>query len=533
MKKCLFSLFVLISFVCPLGAQVLLHESFEGISFPPPGWSVINAGAGNDWTHNFNSSYASSGVKSMKYSFTSAAAANTWAFTPAIQLDSADSVTITFDQRVGLSTFAEAMKLTVGNAPTVASQTTILYSSNSLTNTLYTQRSTTFVPDSAGVFYFAFNCSSPVDRYILYVDNIRIFKPVVKDAAILSLSVATGCSLGSSEPVSVVIKNSGSDSLTYLPIHYSINEAPPVSEIITTSVAPGNSITYTFAALADLSVPGFYSIKAYTALPNDGDPYNDTITQITEHIQGSLAVKSSVDQVLIPDNSTSGANSVIAFCGLPTVLDGTSCGLDYLKIDSLNHSWISDLTIYLISPVNDSILVSDGNGGGTANIRNVIFKDSGNINIGTVNSGGIPSGVYHTESPAGLGAFNTGQDPNGDWKLCIKDNASGDVGKICKWTLAFTGVTSADADTKENESVLIYPNPTRNNITVDLRKCVDTDYIRIINNYGNVVYTKTIERSADKQIDLEVGQFENGVYFVQIIAGAQISTYKIIINNNN
>ena len=141
-----------------LVSQVLVYEGFEGITFPPAGWTVLNNGAGNIWTQNSTAAYAASGTQSMVYTFTSSAPAAAWAFSPGVALDSADSVTITFQQRVGLPNLAEALKVTVGMAPAAAAQTTVLYNNNSLTNTVYAQRTATFIADSTATYYFAFNC---------------------------------------------------------------------------------------------------------------------------------------------------------------------------------------------------------------------------------------------------------------------------------------------------------------------------------------------------------------------------------------
>lgn len=528
MKRKLLLLLMIVASHYHMLSQVLVQEGFEDVAFPPAGWTILNTGAGNVWTQNTIAAFAASGTQSMVYTYTSSAPAATWAFTPAIQLDSADSITITFDQRVGLSNLAEALKVTVGNAPTSASQTTILYNNNNLTNIGYTERTAIYIADSTGTYYFAFNCYSAADRYKLYIDNIRIAKPILKDALLQSLSVPqAGCTLGASEAVTVVIKNNSVDTISNFPVNYSINGLPLVTETVSTAIPPGNSLAYTFTAGADLSVAGSYTIHAGTDLNNDDDPYNDSLTKYTEHIASGVMTKSSTETVLIPDNFLPGVYSGITFCGLPGSLNGSSFAIDYLKIDSINHSWIADLSFYLFSPTNDSILVSAGNGGGSGNISNVVFADSASVNVGTINSGGIPPGMYHTESPAGLAAFYTGQNPNGTWKLKVKDTQAGDAGKICKWTLAFKGST-AITETIEKFDFEVFPNPTNGSVILHL-KTTDPSIVMLTNARGQLLYKKELKQSGDYSQQLQLETYGQGIYFLQVIQNQQTLTKKVVV----
>lgn len=497
-------------------AQVLLYENFESSVFPPTGWIITNNGSGNQWIQNTNANYASVGTKSMVYSFTSAAPASAWIFTPAIALDSADTVTITFDQRVGLANLSEALKVTVGLAATIASQTTILYNNNNLTNTVYTQRSATFIAPTSGNYFFAFNCYSVADKYRLYVDNIRIAKPITINAKLQSLNViSSGCQHTDSEPISINVKNTGIDTISQFVAQYSINGGNIIAETVSTQLAPNNNYSYTFSALANLSATGTYTVSANIVLPNDGDPYDDSALVITEHIASGQFVKSFNGNAIIPDNSNAGVVAPITFCGLPTVLDGTNIEIDYLSIDSIEHTWISDLILYLISPSNDSILLSANNGGGTANIINVVFADSAQTNINSVNSGGIPSGYYHTENLQGLSTFNNYQDFNGAWQLKVKDAVGGDVGKICKWTLALKLTTSLK-EFNTNEIAIVYPNPTQNKTQINLKQKTQTADIQILEVSGKVVFQEKKEPLNDYFYDLELTNYKSGVYFIRL-----------------
>ena len=178
MKKTihLLSIMVLAVFLLPkLGFSQLLSESFEGTTFPPPNWLIVNNGSGHNWVQNTSSADASVGSKSMKYIFDSNNAADTWAFTKGLSLTNGVSYDITFDYKT--KAFPEKLKVTVGNAQTVASQTTTLWDNNggtSITSTTYSSAAITFTANATGTFYVAFNCYSDADQFFLFVDNIVV-----------------------------------------------------------------------------------------------------------------------------------------------------------------------------------------------------------------------------------------------------------------------------------------------------------------------------------------------------------------------
>lgn len=147
-------------------------EGFE--SWPPAGWTFINAGAGNAWAA---STTAHSGSGSMYYAYNSAQPANAWGITSAQTLQAGTTYTISFWYKVQSASFPENLKVTVGNAATVVAQTTTLWDNNggaSLANTAWAQGTATFTPSSTGTYYFGFNCYSIADQWNLYVDDVSI-----------------------------------------------------------------------------------------------------------------------------------------------------------------------------------------------------------------------------------------------------------------------------------------------------------------------------------------------------------------------
>lgn len=91
-------------------------------------------------------------------------------------------------------------------------------------------------------------------------------------------SPVSGCSLSSTENVTVRIFNFGPGTITTpFNVSYSINGGPAVTELVAAPNIPANtSFLYTFVTQADLTVPGSYTIDATVTLPGDPTPGNNT-----------------------------------------------------------------------------------------------------------------------------------------------------------------------------------------------------------------------------------------------------------------
>ncbi len=86
-----------------------------------------------------------------------------------------------------------------------------------------------------------------------------------------------GPGLTSTEPVSLKIKNEGTESITGVTMAYTINGGTAVTENASSlTVGPNQYATYTFNATANMAEPGPYNILAYTLNTNDPNHANDT-----------------------------------------------------------------------------------------------------------------------------------------------------------------------------------------------------------------------------------------------------------------
>lgn len=111
---------------------------------------------------------------------------------------------------------------------------------------------------------------------ILAIDNIKIAEAKNDVATIYGYSHNKKPDATSNEvPVTIRIQNFSPNTITNVPVSYSINKGTPVKEIITKKILPFNSYNYTFKTKIDLSKQGAYNISLNVNYPNDENPKNN------------------------------------------------------------------------------------------------------------------------------------------------------------------------------------------------------------------------------------------------------------------
>jgi subtilisin-like proprotein convertase family protein len=143
----------------------------------------------------------------------------------------------------------------------------------------------------------------------------------------------------------------------------------------------------------------------------------------------STAVPRSID-----DLST--VTSQLSFSGLNSVTDVN------ITFD-ITHSFAGDLDVYLISPLGTQVELFSGVGGQFNNFTGTTLDQDADTSIA---DGTAP--FTGTFSPEGLLSDFNGENPNGIWRLLIRDTADGDEGTLNSWSLEIAGqelFTTTDA----------------------------------------------------------------------------------------
>jgi subtilisin-like proprotein convertase family protein len=149
-------------------------------------------------------------------------------------------------------------------------------------------------------------------------------------------------------------------------------------------------------------------------------------------------------EMFIPDSADEGIEASVTVSGMTGLvqdLDVTfpamgDCSTDELA--ALAHTYLSDLTITVISPDGTSVRLMDSQGGSGNNLCGTVFDDEAAQAIGG-------SSAPFTGRWRALDSLSTfdGKDPNGVWKLRVVDDAGGDVGSLRRFALSFSEATEA------------------------------------------------------------------------------------------
>lgn len=163
---------------------------------------------------------------------------------------------------------------------------------------------------------------------------------------------------------------------------------------------------------------------------------------------GAVSIPSSGTATPYPSN--------IAVSGLPAT--GAGVYVSSVTLNGFSHTWPSDVDVMLQSPSGQNVIIlSDAGGSTSVSNINMTFSDaaaavapgvltSGTFrptNVGTPDNFPAPGPGSLTQATPLLSSFTSANNPNGDWKLFVLDQAAGDLGTITSWSITFSVVPTA------------------------------------------------------------------------------------------
>ena len=117
------------------------------------------------------------------------------------------------------------------------------------------------------------------EKFFIHIDNVALKDVFPNDASVSELLAPLNvCSFSNSETISVTVNNEGENSISNFDIFYQINNETPVNETITETIASNSSYNYSFSQTADLSAANQFDLNVWSALENDDNTTNDTLT---------------------------------------------------------------------------------------------------------------------------------------------------------------------------------------------------------------------------------------------------------------
>lgn len=115
--------------------------------------------------------------------------------------------------------------------------------------------------------------------------------------------------------------------------------------------------------------------------------------------------------------------------------------------------------------------------------------------------------------------FHTTANPNGELR-----------GQVTKMTACDALTTSVTSVSNLLSNVAIFPNPTTGKLTLGVESIASSDYTLSVRNLlGATVYQQSLSfPEGYQQLELDLSDFSQGVYFITLSNGANLTTHRVI-----
>ncbi len=499
------------------GSKTSLNESFEGTTFPPMGWTLIDADADGENFFAYSTGSAHTGsFSATSASWTSAAGPLTpdnHLVTPALIVATGDTLSFWYAAQDAAYPSDKFQVLVSTSGKAAADFTDTLYL-KTITDSTWTEQKLSLTAYANDTIYVSFNHFDCTDWFYMKLDDIVTASTVYfpPDMAVTDITAPiSGCGLGSSEDVTIEITNNGPDPVSTFDIAFKVDNGTYTTESYSGTAIPGfGSTTYTFTAKADLSTAGSHTITAKVTYTADTDASNDEMTGTVENFAGatipytmgfeageSLAAWTLIDVAgdaatwyPIENGQNPNNGTGYAYCTSPSSDDWliTPCldlvsGQDY-EVSAWFKTKVGGNESF-------SIMIGQSNdaAGLTTKLKDVTVaadaydKTAATFTVAT-------SGLYYI-------GFHANSASSAQ-TLYIDDIMIDDI---------FTGINNSST----NNAVSMYPNPADN--LLNIRSAQSINNIKIVSVIGQEV--KSVNPAAN-QITLDISNLESGIYFVTI-----------------
>ena len=398
------------------------------------------------------------------------------------------------------------------------------------------------------------------------IDQISLIDTVGIDLAIDSItSPVSSCGLGSNATVTVSISNKGLSSISNFPIAYVLNNGTPVVETVTSTILPGNSLSYSFTTTVNLQTVGNYSMTAYASIAGDGNLLNDTATSTI--ISGFAQLLDNNNTFYGNDfegatnnwvtygtnnsweiNTPNSAYITGPFNGNNAYVTSASGNhnaneVSYIETPCFDLSFFNvadafDLEFYMLykSEAGEDQLwmeITTDNGGTWSkvlpDVASINFYNNATDNVWEgFSTGGIGTYIPVINTVTGIGGLS-------QVKFRFAFNSNGSIqndGFAIDDFVIKTILTSTEANSIIAADFSIFPNPTKDLVTIGFDNVKEGQYnLSIVDVKGQVFSNELFNvtsNNSKKVIDLS--SVEKGVYFVRIVSGETSVTKKLIVN---
>lgn len=388
--------------------------------------------------------------------------------------------------------------------------------------------------------------------------------PINIDASLADLTPANNgvflSCISNTLDVGVTINNEGLNPISNIPVHYSINGQPPVSEIYTGTIASGANFNYNFTSLA-VPASGNNNLVVWVGISGDGNSTNDTVlSQFTFSNSLAKTIPWSDDfESFSSCNTTSNCEAEICSLNNDFVNDGNGV------FDDID--WRTDAGGTPSTGTGPSMDFNPGTTGGkylyleasgscTNKQANLISPCIDLVNVANP----VLNFAYHMDG-SNVGSLHLDVFVNGAWVNDIAPSISGSqgsswltkaislspyIGSVINFRLRgitgsgfssdiaiddvqITGNSTVGLDDLESDfNFTIYPNPSNGvfNYIYSGGSVLD---IKLYDVNGKVVYGQNISAiSSNKAEVIDIRKHSDGIYMLVLTKGSDRITKRIV-----
>lgn len=376
------------------------------------------------------------------------------------------------------------------------------------------------------VFPFWADNSSGI--YQVWTVGITYGPPPVNDVVVGPfLSLPGTFVAGTNYTIKAKFTNAGSANQTNVPTRFSVNGVQVgTGNIASLPSGAQDSASFTWNPAA----AGNYTLRIYSGLAVDENRLNDTVTTtVNVSPSGTVILQTGICRNGLNKNITD-FNTIYDTINvnIPTAFNVVDVNC---KIDTVTHTWDSDLAFTLSHLAASSGIISNVGGSGD-NFIGTMLNDSA---VTPIASGTAPfTGTYQPSSP--LTSFNN-NPTNGAWILAIADGAGGDTGYLKAWCLYITyqgllgGIHTVEIPNQYSLSQN-YPNPFNPTTTIKYgipKAGIVT--LKIYDLLGREVTTLVNERKDPGvyNVDFNATNLASGIYLYKITSGDFSAVKKMML----
>lgn len=417
----------------------------------------------------------------------------------------------------------------------------------------------------ANTYWFSVRTIGPnqtVGRRAIAIEKLPGVLCAGPDASVSSVSAPESeyysCMNLNNVPVIATISNTGTATISNLPISFSYDNGTPVTEIYSGTIAPSGTATYTFTATLNIGAVGPHTLKVWSDLANDIGNLNDTTTTFITHNNSVTVTPAWVEDfetfTLCGTASNCGTTNCNMINGLTNVANGSGDDIDWRTSEGATPSAnTGPSTDYLPGSATGNYIYLEAS---------ACFGQTSTLMLPcidlTVFSATTFSFAYHM-SGADMGELHVDIYSNGAWTndAWVRTGNQGTAWQLATVPLnayagqiilirfrgltgpdytsdiAIDGIRVEDPTAVQNNASFsglnVFPNPTEGITTVSVSGLTESVVAADVYDVGGRLVSSTQHSASGSviQFQIDLNDLASGVYFLKVHSGDIEETVRI------